>query len=94
MIIFVSVMVNFNQSSYGVMEDDGTVTIIMILSQPSPVQFQVIISATDFTAKGTCNSYNIGTGDLSDVYVQSPRAYISGKLRVPMLQPICNIAHW
>ena len=45
-------MVNFNQSSYGVMEDDGTVTIIMILSQPSSVQFQAIINATDFTAIG------------------------------------------
>ena len=50
--IFVSVMVNFNQSLYGVMEDDGRVTIIMILSQPSLVQFQVMISATDFTAIG------------------------------------------
>ena len=54
MTIVVSVMVDFKQSSYGVMEDGGTVTMIMILSQPSSVQFQVIISATDFTAKGTC----------------------------------------
>ena len=46
-------MVNFNQSLYGVKEDDSTVTITMILSQPSSVQFQVIISATDFTAIGT-----------------------------------------
>ena len=39
-----------------------------------------------------CNSCNIGTSDLPDVYAQSPRAYISGKSRVPKLQLICNIA--
>ena len=54
MVIFILVMVNFNQSSYRVMENDGTVTIIMILSQPSSVQFQVMINVTDFTAIGTC----------------------------------------
>ena len=56
MVNFVSVTLNFNQSLYGVMEDDGTVTMAMILSQSSSVQFQVIINATDFTAIGTCYS--------------------------------------
>ena len=56
MVNFVSVILNFNQSLYGVMEDDGTVTMAMILSQSSSVQFQVIINATDFTAIGTCYS--------------------------------------
>ena len=37
----------------------------------------------------------MGTGDLPDMYAQGPRAtglraYISGKSRVPMLQPICD----
>ena len=53
MIILISVIVNFNQTSYGVMEDIGIVPIIMILSQPSSVQFQVEISVTNFTGKGT-----------------------------------------
>ena len=48
-----------------------------------------------YVAKSSvCNSCNIGTSDLPDMYAQSPRAYISGKSRVPMLQPICNIALW
>jgi len=45
----------------------------------------------------TCNSCNMGTRDLPDIYAQSPRAagrglraYISGKSRVHMLQLICN----
>ena len=32
----------------------------------------------------------MGTSDLPEMYVQSLRAYISGKSRVPMLQLICN----
>ena len=37
----------------------------------------------------------MGTSDLPDMYAQSPRAagpraYISGKSRVPVLQPLCN----
>ena len=34
----------------------------------------------------------IDMSDLPDIYAQSPRAYISGKSLVPMLQLICNIA--
>ena len=30
--------------------------------------------------------------DLPDMYAQSPKAYISAKSQVPMLQLICNIA--
>ena len=41
------------------------------------------------------NSCNMGTRDLPDMYARSPRAagpraYISGKSRVYMLQVICN----
>ena len=46
----------------------------------------------------TCDSCNMGTSDLPDMYALSPcmpsalglRAYISGKSLVPMLQPICD----
>ena len=58
MVMFISVMVTFNQSSYGVIEDDGTVTIMMIFSQPSSVEFQVTINASDVTAIGTCYYIN------------------------------------
>ena len=43
---------SFNQSSYGVMEDDGTVNIMIVLSQTSSVQFQIMIVTTDVTAIG------------------------------------------
>ena len=46
-----------------------------------------------------CNSCNIGTSDLPDMYAQGLqgrglRAYISDKSRVPMLQLIGNITLW
>ena len=44
---------SFNQSSYGVIEDDGTVNIMIVLSQTSSVQFEAMISTTDITAVGT-----------------------------------------
>ena len=34
------------------MEDDGTVDMMIVLSQTSSVQFQVMISTTDITAGG------------------------------------------
>ena len=37
----------------------------------------------------TSNSCNMGTRDLPDMYARSPRAYISGKSQVHMLQVIC-----
>ena len=43
---------SFNQSSYGVMEDDGIVNIMIVLSQMSSVQFEIMISTTDITAGG------------------------------------------
>ena len=43
---------NFNQSSYGVMEDGGIVNVMIVLSQPSSVQFQVMIRAMNVTAIG------------------------------------------
>ena len=46
-------MVTFNQSSYEVMEYDESVTIAILLSQPSSVPFQVVINVTDLTAKST-----------------------------------------
>ena len=43
---------SFNQLSYGVMEDDSTVTITIILSQPSSLQFQVVIHVIEASAIG------------------------------------------
>ena len=43
---------SFSQSSYGVMEDDGTVTLMLQLSQTSSEPFQVTINTTDVTAVG------------------------------------------
>ena len=51
-LIFNVVVVNFNQSSYEVMEDDGSVTIMILLSQVSLVQFEVGINPMDLTATG------------------------------------------
>ena len=44
--------VNFSQSSYEVMENANTVTLIIELSQPSPKLFHVVIDMTDISAKG------------------------------------------
>ena len=43
---------SFNQSSYGVMEDDGTVNIMIVLSQASSVHFEVMIITTNITTEG------------------------------------------
>ena len=40
------------QSSYGVMEDDDTVTLTLQLSQTSSEPFQVTINTMDVTALG------------------------------------------
>ena len=47
-----TVILNFGQSSYGVMEDDGTATIGMAMIPPSSEQFQVTINITVVTAIG------------------------------------------
>ena len=44
---------SFSQSSYGVMEDDGTVTLVISLSQTSSVPFEVTVNTMDVTAVGT-----------------------------------------
>ena len=41
---------SFSQSSYGVMEDDGTVTLVISLSQTSSVPFEVTVNTVDVTA--------------------------------------------
>ena len=46
-------MVNFGQSLYGVMEDDGSVTIVILLNQASLVQFEVDINSMELTATGS-----------------------------------------
>ena len=46
------VAVSFSQSSYGVLEDDGSVTIVIMLSEASLVQFQVEINTRNVTAIG------------------------------------------
>ena len=43
---------NFKQSSYEVMEDEGEVTIMIELSQPSSEPFDVMISLMNDTANG------------------------------------------
>ena len=45
-------MVGFSQSSYEVMEDNGTVSLVIALSQPSSVPFQVSIGTMNVTAVG------------------------------------------
>ena len=44
---------NFNQSLYEVMEDDGEITLTLDLSQASSVPFNVTINTIDVTAIGT-----------------------------------------
>ena len=41
------------------MEDDGTVNIMIVLSQTSSVQFEVMISTTDITAVGMYVNTNV-----------------------------------
>ena len=41
---------SFSESSYGVMEDDGTVTLVISLSQTSSVSFEVTVNTMDVTA--------------------------------------------
>ena len=43
---------SFSQSLYEVMEDDGTVTLMITLSQVSSVPFQVTVNTTNVTAVG------------------------------------------
>ena len=43
---------NFNQSSYEVMEDRGEVTVMIDMNQPSSTPFEVMISLMDVTANG------------------------------------------
>ena len=45
-------MVNFDQSSYNVMEDGGAVTISLTLSRTTTGQIQVVINTMDVTATG------------------------------------------
>ena len=48
--IIYTVVVNFKQSSYEVMEDGGEAMIVIELSQPSSKPFDVMISLMDVTA--------------------------------------------
>ena len=45
-------MVNFDQSSYSIMEDDGTVIITLTLSEVTTGQIQVVINTMYITATG------------------------------------------
>lgn len=49
-------MVDFNQSSYDVREDDGVVMIELILNRPSSQPFQAVILPGDITTIGTVRS--------------------------------------
>ena len=46
------VALSFSQSSYGAMEDDGSVTIVIMLSEVTLVQFQVEVNTRNVTAIG------------------------------------------
>ena len=50
---------NFSQSSYGVIEDAGSVTMVILLSQLSPVPFQLEISTIDVTAESSNRNIKI-----------------------------------
>ena len=52
MTYYQTVVVSFNQSSYEVMEDNDTVSLVIALSQPSSVPFQVSIGTMDVSAVG------------------------------------------
>ena len=56
-----SVIVDFDQSAYGVMESDSTVSVGISLSQPSPIPFQVEINTIDVTAEGNINFVILNT---------------------------------
>lgn len=49
--IIYTVVVNFKQSSYEVMEETGEATIVIELSQPLTKQFEVMIGLIDVTAR-------------------------------------------
>ena len=44
--------VSFKQSTYTTFEDDGSVTIVLILSNPSTTDITVQVSTTDGSATG------------------------------------------
>ena len=50
-ILCIIVVVSFSQSSYEAMEDDGSVTMVVLLSQSSSIPFQLTINTTDVTAE-------------------------------------------
>ena len=50
-------MVNFNQSSYDVAEDNGAVVIELVLSKQSSHSFEVVVSLMEITAAGTINFF-------------------------------------
>jgi len=49
-------MVSFEQPTYSVNEDDGQAQPVLVLSNPSLLEFTVEVSTTDNTATGECNS--------------------------------------
>ena len=52
MTYYQTVVVSFNQSSYEVLEDNGTVSLLIALSQPSSVSFEVSVDTMNVTAVG------------------------------------------
>ena len=52
MTYYQTVAVSFSRSSYEVMEDNGTVSLVIALSQPSSVPFEVSIGTMNVTAVG------------------------------------------
>ena len=54
---YVAPTITFNQSTYTINEDDGLVTIVLILSNPSTTDITVQVLTTDGSATG---EYGIG----------------------------------
>ena len=51
-VLYCVVVLSFSQSSYGIMEDDGSVTLVILLSEASLVQFEVEVNTKNVTAIG------------------------------------------
>jgi len=52
MLKYVAIILNFNQSSYNINEDDGVVQPELILSNPSSTEFTVQVISNSITAVG------------------------------------------
>ena len=64
-------MVMFEQTTYSVDEDDGPARLVLILSNPSSVEFTVQVTNTDGTATGVST-----IGEYCSILINYIRAFI------------------